>query len=146
MTQDLRHTKMIIWSPHVDQLLPNQTKTFFESYKQYIEVRAWNYSQQIIGTPWEKDPFFGDHALVQKHLDTSATYADIVRLLLLHNYGGLWMDDDVIFLQDWYRLLAISYQFVPRWNNNHVLYMLPKSKLTTRLLQVATTIPMNAQD
>lgn len=86
--QDLRHTKMIIWSPHVDQLLPNQTKTFFESYKQYIEVRAWNYSQQIIGTPWEKDPFFGDHALVQKHLDTSATYADIVRLLLLHNYGG----------------------------------------------------------
>jgi hypothetical protein len=64
------------------------TAGFFAAFSQVIEVREFDYAQQIKGTPWESDPFLGNHSLVRQYMPDAGAYTDLVRILLLHNYGG----------------------------------------------------------
>ena len=48
---------------------------------------------QVAGTPLEGDAYFGSEATITASLPEErrmAVYSDLVRYLLLHNYGGLW--------------------------------------------------------
>eukprot|EP00878_Enallax_costatus_P018899 GHUV01019922.1.p1 GENE.GHUV01019922.1~~GHUV01019922.1.p1 ORF type:complete len:143 (+),score=14.09 GHUV01019922.1:188-616(+) len=71
------------------------------------------------------------------------SYSDVVRIMLLHKYGGLWMGNDVVLYNDVTHLLATSYQFVMRWMNLHIMYMAANFTLTRRAMELAKTMPLN---
>ena len=68
--------------------MTSETKPFFEAFQRFIHLHHFNYSEEVRGTPFEEDSFFGDEGVLKRHLNHSATYSDLVRMLLLHNYGG----------------------------------------------------------
>lgn len=43
--------------------------------------------------------------------DTLASYSDLVRVLLLHLYGGVWLDMDVLLLRDLAPLLKYEFAY-----------------------------------
>ena len=47
--------------------------------------------------------YFGNYTRLRTDFeDFLAGYGDLVRHVLLYNYGGLWMDTDVVLLRDIY--------------------------------------------
>jgi hypothetical protein len=53
-------------------------------------------TQEVVGTPWEGDAFFGNGSLVRSFMPIPGAWSDIVRIMLLHKYGHFWMDNDVV--------------------------------------------------
>lgn len=53
-------------------------------------------AQEVLGTPWEGDAFFGNRSLVRSHLTMPAAWSDIVRITVLLKYGHFWMDTDLV--------------------------------------------------
>jgi hypothetical protein len=86
--QDLNHAEFHLWSGSLDRIVTSDTKPFFNAYQRYIHLHSFNYTEESKGTPFEGDPFFGNEEVLKRHLNHSATYSDLVRMLLLHNYGG----------------------------------------------------------
>jgi hypothetical protein len=52
--------------------------------------------QEVLGTVWEGDAFFGNGSLVRSKMPRPGAWSDVVRIILLHKYGNFWMDNDVI--------------------------------------------------
>ena len=75
---------------------------FFRDFGDNISVRRFDYGREVKGTVLEGDPYFGSEATVRAAIPAGkmASYSDLVRYILLHNYGGLW----------WVALLLI-----PKW-------------------------------
>ena len=67
-------------------------------------VRPLSASAQVAGTSLSNDTFFGNISAIQEALKPNkvAAFSDLVRYVLLYNYGGLWMDNDVLLLRDVY--------------------------------------------
>ena len=87
--QDLKHTELHIWSESLDRVVTSQTRSYFKTYKKFIHLHHFNYKTEVKGTPFEGDMFFGaDVGIIKGHLGHPATYSDLVRIILLHNYGG----------------------------------------------------------
>lgn len=86
--QNLRYAKLHLWVGNYSNVYNANTKPFFNEFKQYIEIRQFDYKSEVVGTPFAGDPFFGNSSSVRKHIPALGAYSDIVRLLLLHNYGG----------------------------------------------------------
>jgi len=86
--QDLRHARTIIWTPRVENILNSNTAQFFAAFKPYVTVQQFDYSSQVKGTVWETDPFFGNASLVRQSMPDDGSYTDVVRMLLLFNFGG----------------------------------------------------------
>ena len=55
-------------------------------------MRKFDYEREIKGTVLEGDPYFGSEKIVRATVPDGkmASYSDLVRYVLLHNYGGLW--------------------------------------------------------
>lgn len=88
--QDLHHSKMYLWVGEYDRVYNDKTAPFLDAFKQYIEIRTFDYSSEIVGTPFAGDAFFGNGSLVRQHIPALGAFSDVVRILLLHNYGGEW--------------------------------------------------------
>jgi hypothetical protein len=71
-------------------------RAFLHTWRSVIQVRQFDYDAELRGTPWAGHPFFGNHSAVRAAMRAPATYSDLVRMLLLHNHGGLWLDNDII--------------------------------------------------
>ena len=106
---------MMIWIPEPELVYNNKTSAFFDAFSDYITLQQFDYDAEVQGTPWEGDQFFGNGTLVKQMMPAPGSYSDVVRIMLLHKYGGLWMDNDVVLYNDVTHLLATSYQFVMRW-------------------------------
>ena len=66
----------------------SSTQVLHLSMRSFGHLRA-----QVAGTPLEGDSYFGSEAAIKASLPKErrmAVYSDLVRYLLLHNYGGLW--------------------------------------------------------
>ena len=65
---------------------------FFREFGDNISVRRFDYGKEVKGTVLEEDPYFGSEATVRAAIPAGkmASYSDLVRYILLHNYGGLW--------------------------------------------------------
>ena len=65
---------------------------FFRDFGDNISVRRFDYGREVKGTVLEGDPYFGSEATVRAAIPAGkmASYSDLVRYILLHNYGGLW--------------------------------------------------------
>jgi len=88
----LRKTELILWADDPATIVNNDTHPFFRAFASNIRVHRFNYSGEITGTPLDGDPYFGSEAAIKASVpkEKPASFSDLVRYILLHNYGGLW--------------------------------------------------------
>ena len=55
-------------------------------------MKKFDYGKEIKETVLEGDKYFGSEKVVRAFIPPGkmASYSDLVRYILLHNYGGLW--------------------------------------------------------
>ncbi|KAI0721355.1 hypothetical protein C8T65DRAFT_705366 [Cerioporus squamosus] len=143
-------------------------------FKDVIQFRLWNTSEQLDSIPELKDDwrnlgndFLKSEGALAKDkkdtkgklgtdvtLDGKATVdfksynkvpvilSDLVRFVLCHRYGGVYLDVDMLFLRDWEELWGWSGSFSYRWAhednyNTAVLRLRRGSALGTFLLRTA---------
>ena len=100
-TQNLEKTKLIVWSDYSIEDNPR-----IQPYKKYLDLRVWNAVEEAKGTIIEDE--------VQKLTSEDGKHylqSDLLRLLALHKYGGIWADMDIIFLRDWKCILDQEYMY-----------------------------------
>ena len=92
LLQDLGKTRLILWTDDPELILTSSTRSLFAGFSQNIRVQRFDYAAEVGGTPLEGDAYFGSERAVKASLppDKPASYSDLVRYILLHNYGGLW--------------------------------------------------------
>jgi len=128
-TQDLKNTRLNIWS-NVDL----RSNHFLLPFLPYINFKIWDPIKEARGTELEGRL---DVLLVKDDLNYSA--GDLFRILVLHNYGGLYVDFDVVFLRDFSPIL--DQEFMYKWSfqeemiNGAVMRMFKGSKLSKDLLK-----------
>lgn len=122
LTQDLGHARLVLWVTDVEaiqlhreafQLLrwgclsshpcathKHKQKTPPHSeFARVIEVHWLWWPELIWNTPIERHPFFSFPRAL--HAQTaSGPYHDVLRLLVLHKYGGTWLDAGALLTQD----------------------------------------------
>ncbi len=109
-TQDKRH-KCYLWSdkpfndnPLIDDLIE---KCFFEFH-------IYDPEKESLGTCLE-----GSDEIINAKDDLCWIDGDVCRLLLLNNYGGVWVDMDILLLRDLSPLLC--FEFVYAWGSKEKL-------------------------
>ncbi|KAJ7081326.1 glycosyltransferase family 32 protein [Mycena belliarum] len=112
-TQHLPTSRLVLWSN--GNLLPNEILTkYLTRYPESFALRVVDISALARGTPMDNSPL-----LVQK--DAKAWVdGDLVRLLLLWNYGGVWVDMDSLLTRDLDPLL--EHEFVTQWDCYDKIY------------------------
>ncbi len=121
-----------------------EVEAFFDRFRAHVQLRRIRWGHLTSGTLFAGHPYFGDLQKLWQTLPRAAV-GDLLRLLLLHRYGGVWVcvrvcgfhaccchhhphvihhsqiDNDVVVMRDFRPLLIhVGYQFVMRWINNHV--------------------------
>jgi len=96
-----KDTEIYVWSNR--NLMENES---FREISSMVKFRIINVNEEA------KDLKIPHHIL---HVANSDPYSgsDLVRLILLHNYGGVWLDCDTIVLRDFSPLL--DQQFCYKW-------------------------------
>lgn len=105
-TQNLQKTKLVIQS---DYDISNQEN--IKEYKDKIDFRIYNPIEEAKGTILENH--------VEKLLAKDGKYylqSDLLRLLALHKYGGIWIDMDIILLRDFKPIL--DQEFLYQWGGD----------------------------
>jgi len=100
-TQNLEKTKLIVWSDYSIEDNPR-----IQPYKKYLDLRVWNAVEEAKGTIIENE--------IEKLTSEDNLHylqSDLLRLLALHKYGGIWADMDIIFLRDWKCILDQEYMY-----------------------------------
>jgi len=100
-TQNLEKTKMIVWS-----LYDISDNPYIEPYKKYLDLRIYDANKESKGTLLENE--------IEKLSANDPKYylqSDLMRLLILHKYGGVWVDMDIIFLRDFKPILDQEYMY-----------------------------------
>lgn len=126
-TQSLENARLNLWST---QDLTNNI--FLSQFKEKITFRKWDPVAEAKGTILENLP----------HLKASDERfwvdGDLFRLLVLHKYGGVYFDMDVVFLRDFSPLL--NQEFMYKWGveknmiNGAVMHLEKNSQLSADLL------------
>lgn len=135
-TQNLKNTTLNIWS-NID-LTENE---YLKPFLPFIKFKIWDPKIESIGTPIEGR---GDILSVNDSLNWAA--GDLFRILSLYNYGGLYVDFDVVFLRDFAPLL--DQEFMYKWSfqkemiNGAVMRMFKKSQLGLDLLESISKNPI----
>lgn len=78
--------KIILW---LENNTPNEYNI---EISKYAEIKYFSLSNEITNTDFLKNNFYYNTSL--------SFYSDVVRYLLLYNYGGIWFDLDCFFLRD----------------------------------------------
>ncbi|KAF9066814.1 hypothetical protein BDP27DRAFT_1329793 [Rhodocollybia butyracea] len=115
-TQNLATSQLVLWS-NGDLSGNTILKEYLHKYGDAFAVREVNVTLLAIGT--ELDP---DNSAQQKlfapaySLSDSKAWldGDLIRLLLLWNYGGVWVDMDFLLTRDLEPLL--EHEFVTQWD------------------------------
>jgi len=134
-TQDLSKCRFYIYTTEFIQ--PDNIMYKYLDNKTVINVR-FDLRQELrkanIGCPFYLYP-------LENHSLNPALESDFVRLLLLHNYGGVYIDFDVILLKDFAPL--VDHEFVYQWGsypnenmlNGAIMSLHERSKLAKALLR-----------
>lgn len=154
VTQDLNFSHLTHWMPpfEYDMYLKSDSVEEVHSMAPFIVMRPFYYETEIIDTPlYNSDYFRNLSSLYQVPGFYVGTESDIIRMVILHNYGGVWLDEDAIPLTDLYNITAgVNLQFIPGFTvgqnsyNNHIMHVLKKSKLARRKLEIMLMLPFNA--
>ena len=109
VTQNRQTSKFILWLEEIPQDL-----SILSPVLPYIEIRQLNKTVEMMEAgiwDWYKNQ---GKDLLSSPVPTS----DVIRTVLLHNYGGIWLDTDCIFLRDMSPLLLLPFDWAPRLGAN----------------------------
>jgi len=130
-TQNLEKTELILWS-NID--LSNNN--FLKPYIPYITIKIYDPIKESIGTPLE-----GRNDILLTTDSICYSNGDLFRVLILHNYGGIYVDMDMVLLRNFSPLLNQEFMymwgFLPDKNhgiNGAIMRIFKKSKLSYDLL------------
>lgn len=101
-TQNLDHCELIVWSDYSIEDNP-----LIQPYKDYIDLRVWDAHEEAKGTILEDN-----HDVLSARDHKYYLQSDLLRLIALHKYGGVWADMDIIFLRDFKALLDQEYMYM----------------------------------
>jgi len=106
-TQDISSTRFILWSN--GDLRDNPIlKKYVDAYPEAFALRIVDVEELAKGTRLEGS------ALLKSKDSKAWTDGDLVRLLLLWAYGGVWIDMDSLLTRDLQPLL--EHEFVTQWD------------------------------
>ena len=136
ITQNLNHSKLVIYS--TSKLENNK---YFEEFKNFkeIEFKIFDIYDECKGTILEKSEYIN---VIKNHNVSPFVESDFVRILLLHKYGGVYVDFDVLFLRDFSPLL--KYEFAYKWQdysigqlyvNGAILRVIKDSIISNQLIE-----------
>jgi len=153
VTQNLHRSRYIYWLPPEDYeifLGRKDELSFILEMTPYVTVLPFYYAEEIKKTPINKSHQISNMSYLYTLPHFSSAYeADIIRLVILHNYGGVWIDNDAVPLIDLYNFFAgVGLQFIGSFNNNagynnHVMFLYKKSKLAVRRLETMLSLPFD---
>lgn len=106
-TQDIERTKLILWSN--GDLSGNQVlQMWLKRFPDAFELKIADIKELSKGTELENSPML--------HLNDKKAWVDgdLIRLLLLWQYGGVWVDMDSLLTRDMSPLL--EHEFVTQWD------------------------------
>jgi hypothetical protein len=138
-TQNLQNATLKIYS---DKEISN--KKVFERYKDFeqVEFHLFDVEKEIIGTDFENFKFTSE---IKNHSYSPAYESDFFRLLMLHKYGGFYIDFDILLLRDLSPLL--KYDFLYQWGaypnnmiNGAIMHLRKDSKANKLFTYVLNTI------
>ena len=138
-TQNLDHTKLIIWS---DYDISEQGN--LKPYRDKIDFRIYNAVEEARNTILENCDKL--QAIDGKYYQQS----DLLRILILHKYGGVWIDMDVILLRDFKPILDQEYlyqwgmelDFINEGCCGSVMSIKKQSTLSFKLLEELIIMPI----
>jgi hypothetical protein len=131
-----KNTTLNVWS-NVDL----STNEYIKPYLPYIKTKIWDPIKESKNTPLEK---LTGHLTTNDNLNWAA--GDLFRILVLYNYGGLYVDFDVCFLRDFAPLLDVEFMY--KWSfqkdmiNGAVMRMFKGSKLGLDILTQMSLHPV----
>lgn len=106
-TQNIQRSKLILWSN--GDLSGNQVlQMWLKRFPDAFELRIADIKELSRGTELEDSPMI--------HLNDKKAWVDgdLIRLLLLWQYGGVWVDMDSLLTRDMSPLL--EHEFVTQWD------------------------------
>lgn len=105
VNHDLKDTEINLWS-NID-LSDNE---YYKEISEYVNFRIWNLQDEIKDTILEKK--------LDLNVDDNLCYleGDLFRLLVLHKYGGFYIDMDVLVLRDMSPLN--NFEFLYQWGTS----------------------------
>ena len=114
-TQDVSSSRLILWS-NGDLSSNPILQTYLQRYPDSFALNVVDIPSLAKGTELE-----GNDLLTRK--DAKAWVdGDLIRLLLLWNYGGIWVDMDSLFTRDLEPLL--EHEFVTQWDCYGMIFAL----------------------
>ncbi len=106
-TQDLDRTQLILWS--------NGDMSENEILQEYLGRYPHTFALKVVDIPeLAKGTALEGSKLLRLKDRRAWLDGDLIRLLLLWNYGGVWMDMDSLFTRDFEPLL--EHEFVTQWD------------------------------
>tara|TARA_A100001515_G_scaffold136072_2_gene127477 strand:+ start:933 stop:1847 length:915 start_codon:yes stop_codon:yes gene_type:complete len=138
-TQNLEKTRLVIWSDY--EIYDNP---LLQPYKHLITFKVYNAREEAVGTPMEHE-----HTMLDASDSKYYLKSDLFRLMILHKYGGVWADMDIVFLRDFKPILDQEYMY--QWGGDTdfahlgacatVLAMHKQSEFSYKMLDVVKTMP-----
>ena len=106
-TQNVRRTKLTLWSNgdlSGNQVLQKWLKAFPDAFElKVVDIKALSRGTELEGSP-----------MLRLNDKKAWVDGDLIRLLLLWHYGGVWVDMDSLFTRDMSPLL--EHEFVTQWD------------------------------
>jgi hypothetical protein len=87
------------------------TNSFFKEVSEYVNLKLWDINEEIKGTILENCPSMSSVSDDMCYLE-----GDVFRLLVLHKYGGFYIDMDVLVLRDMSPLNGV--EFLYQWGTS----------------------------
>lgn len=113
-TQSASTSSVVLWSNNAQKLTSHAAsakhlKPFFDKYGSRFAVKDVNIRKLAESTPLNAHPLLAAATDKKAWLD-----GDLVRVLLLYHYGGVWVDMDSLLLRDLRPLLEA--EWVTQWD------------------------------
>lgn len=100
-TQDLEHSQLILWSDY-----DIQDKECLKPYASRITFKVFDPMEEAKGTVLE-----GNQDILLAKDSRHYMMSGLLRFLVLHKYGGVWYDHDMILLRDFSPLLEQEFAY-----------------------------------
>lgn len=139
-TQDRARASLVLWSD--EDLSDNE---WLSPFARSITFRIYRPELEARGTPLENRP-----ELYRQRDRRVWRDSDLFRVLALHNYGGVYLDMDVVLLRNLGALLA--QEFVYQWDdfdneyNNALIHLKQRGAFTSALLDGILEIPAGSSN
>jgi len=140
-TQDLDQSVLWIWSEEPEPAGNPDWDNLKDAAYNLLEWKNYDVGMEIKGTPLAANPSHVEDARDSRRWIDS----DLFRLVILHNYGGIYFDADVLLLRDLAPIMGREwlYQWGSSCNfaNGALAHLHKKSDLSVRLLTKLSETP-----